>query len=491
MAQPAGLAQRSISAVLWGASGSVVQVVLQFGIQVVLARLVGPEQYGLFALSLIVVTLSNFVALSFVYGLIQKRTLTDDDLRFVNLWQLVIGAAVAAAVYLLAGSAAGFFAEPRIAPLIEAMALVCFLQAAAGTSETLLTRELEVKWLYLANVVSYALAYGMLGIPLAAAGYGVHALVAAFIAQNILILVVLYWRKPPLLGLVLWHREAAAFCRYAVTVLATNVTNWALLNASRAIVGRMYPSAAVGLYALPYSLMMQLAGTLTGAVQPPLFAASSRVQNEVARLRPVFLTMLAATALLCAPLFAGIAAVPQTITLALYGDAWAGSAPLLRAFALGVPFYVATTMAAPMLWTSGRTTHEYRLQLPIVAALALATYLAAQHSLVAAAWAACGIFVLRFVVIGAAACRALGLGVRDLAGALRAGVAVSVLVAAAILLVDTLALQVTDRRDAVLACDVATGLAVQLAALRLFRPWFSAEALALFGRLLGMLPRRI
>jgi lipopolysaccharide exporter len=491
MPQPAGLAQRSIAAVLWAASGSAVQVVLQFGIQVVLARLLGPDQYGLFALGLVIVTLSNFVALSFVYGLIQKPELTDDDLRFVNLWQLSIGAAVATAVYLLANSLAGFFQEPRVAPLIQAMAIVCFLQAAAGIPATLLTRDLDMKSLSLQRAGTYALAYGMLGIPLAAAGYGVRALVVAFITQSVLELLVLCWRRPPRRGLRVWHGEAAAFCRYAATVLATNLTHWVLVNAGRAVVGRMFPSTALGLYALPYNLTMQLATTIIGAVQPPLFSASSRVQDEVVRLRPVFLTTVAATALLSAPMFAGIAAVPHTIMLALYGEAWAESAPLLRAFALGVPFYLLTAMAAPMLWTSGRRTHEYRLQLPIALVLPLATYLAARHSLAAAAWAACAFFVLRCIVIGAAACRALGLGVHDVARALRAGAAVSALVAVTVALVDALALHLTGRPHAVLACDVATGLVVQLVALRLFRPWFSAEAAAFLEKLVAMSPKRL
>ncbi|HEY0664039.1 MAG TPA: oligosaccharide flippase family protein, partial [Thiobacillaceae bacterium] len=461
-------------------------VVLQFGIQVVLARLLGPEQYGLFALGLVAVTLSNFLALSFVYGLIQKRNLTDDDLRFVNLWQLTIGAGVAAAVYLLADGVAGFFREARLAPLMEAMAIVCILQALAGIPATLLTRELDFKWLYCANTSSYALAYGMVGIPLAVAGYGVRALVVALIAQNVLSLAVLYWRKPPRLGLLLWHRDAGAFCRYAATVFATNLSNWALQNVGRANVGRLFPSAAVGLYALAYNLAMQLAQAVNGAVQQTLFSASSRMQDELPRQRRVFLTMLAATALLLVPMFAGMAAVPHTITLAFYGDAWADSAPLLRAFALGVPFHIFTAMATPMLWTSGRTTQEYKLLLPMVLALAFATFLAAQHSLTAAAWAACIIFALRCLVMIIAACRALGLGAGEVAGAVRAGIAVSALVAAAVALVDTLLVQLTHEFAVVLACDVSTGFVTQLAALRLFRPWFSTEALGLMEKLIAL-----
>jgi O-antigen/teichoic acid export membrane protein len=196
--------------------------------------------------------------------------------------------------------------------------------------------------------------------------------------------------------------------------------------------------------------------------------------------------MLAATALVAAPAFIGMGAAAPTLVLALYGEAWAESAPLMRAFALAMPFFIATAMATPMLWNSGRTTHEFKFQLPIVFVLLPAAWFAAQHSLAAVAWAMFGIFVRRFVVITAAAMRALHLGVRDVAGALGAGILVSALVAAAVLVVDPLA----ANRQLALAMDMGTGLAVQLAALRLVRPWFSAEVNALFERLLAMLPRR-
>lgn len=489
MAHPAGLAQRSISAVLWGASGSAVSTVMQFSIQVLLARLLGPDQYGLFALALVVITLCNYFALNLVAALIQKQDLSEADVRFITFWQLAIGGAVAAAVYLGAGTAAGFFHEPRVAPLLEAMAIVCLLQAAAGTPSSLLTRELDFRSIYFANIAGYALGYGALGIPLALAGYGVHALVIAYVMQSVFSLAALYWRKPPLLNPVLWHGDAAALCRYGATVFATNMSNWALVNVGRAVVGRVFPSATVGLYALAYNLTMQLATAVTGVVQPPLFSASSRVQMDVPRLRPVFLATLAATALLSAPLFVGMAAAAQTLTLALYGEAWAESTPLLRAFALGMPFYLAAAMATPMLWTSGRITQEYKLQLPIAAALALATYLAAQYSLGAAAWAVCGIFALRFLVIGAAACRALKLGVADVVRALQAGIFVTGFVAIAIALVDELAAARASSPQAALAFDVATGFIAQLVALRLARPWYSTEAAALFDKLLAMLPR--
>src|SRR5882762_4235577 len=200
MSESASLSQRSISAVFWGASGSAVQLALQFGVQVVLARLLGPEQYGLFAMVLVVISLSGYFLTSVGFGLIQKRTVTDEDVRFVNFWQLSVGAAVATAVFLLADPAAGFFSEPRVAPLIRAMSIVCLLQAAAAPSANLLTRDLDFKSIYLAGIASYAVGYGLVGIPLAISGYGVNALVMAFITQTLVSLALLYVCKPHVLG---------------------------------------------------------------------------------------------------------------------------------------------------------------------------------------------------------------------------------------------------------------------------------------------------
>ena len=491
MSEAADLSQRSISAALWGASGSAAQLALQLGIQVILARLLGPEQYGLFAMAAVVILLSTFFTISLAYGLIQKRTVTDEDVRFVNFWQLSVGAAVAIAVFLLADPAAGFFNEPRVAPLIRAMSIVCLLQAAASPSANLLTRDLDFKSIYLAGIASYAVGYGLVGIPLAISGYGVNALVMAFITQTLLSLALLYGCKRHVLGFVTWHRDAYALWSYGFTVFATNINNCVLLHLSRVVVGRLFPSAAMGLYAISYNFVLQLAGAVMGTVQPPLFSASSRVQDDVARLRAVFLKLLAATTLLAAPIFVGMAVVPDTLMLALYGQEWGESAPLLRPFALAMPFFLATAIGTPMLWTSGRTTQEFKLQLPIAFALAVAAYVAAQHSLAAVAWAVLGIFVLRFIVITTAACVALDVRVRDIATAFRAGVAVTVLVAGAIALVDGLALRMTGQRPVVLALDVATGAVAQAMALRLFRPWFSLEVLTLFEMLLARLPRSL
>ncbi|MFX6409630.1 oligosaccharide flippase family protein, partial [Acinetobacter baumannii] len=77
----------------WGGGGTLLRIVMQFGAQVVLARILGPEQYGLFAIGAIVVGFSSFFSdIGLAYGLIQKKEIAAKDIRFVFTWQIILGA---------------------------------------------------------------------------------------------------------------------------------------------------------------------------------------------------------------------------------------------------------------------------------------------------------------------------------------------------------------------------------------------------------------
>ena len=108
------LGTRSVGALVWGAGGTAARMVMQIVAQVVLARLLGPEQYGIFAIGAIVIGFSNFLSdVGLAYGLIQKDEVEADDIRFVVCWQWILGVVVAASVWLASGWIAASFGEAR------------------------------------------------------------------------------------------------------------------------------------------------------------------------------------------------------------------------------------------------------------------------------------------------------------------------------------------------------------------------------------------
>lgn len=461
------LGSRSITAFLWGGGGAFLRLFLQVATQVVLARVLGPEQYGLFAMGVIVMSFSAFFSdIGLAYGLIQRQQLDSTHIRFVFTWQIVLGLTVTTALAGLSGVLAEFFHEPRMAPLILALAPLAFLQAVSAVSLNLLKRELDFKPLQIAQTVAYFVGYVCLGIPFALAGAGVWALVVAWGMQSLLSLVLMYRAVPHPLKPLFQHVDARSMGHFGGTVLLTNLVNWLISNIDRAVLARTLSSASVGLYANAYNLVNTPSSTLLGFIQPVMYSACAKVQDDPSRVRKAYLMLMAGIALAVMPVFFAMAAVADTLVLGLYGQRWAGAAEVLRPMALAMPFVLLWGITTPVLWNTGRTMLEFKLQLPLVLLWLAGAILAVQYSIAALAWTVFGLVLLRAALFTAIATRILKVGLADCLRVLRGGVVLSALTSSAAWISDSLLTvwlpDVLARLPAVIAvCGVAVLLALR------------------------------
>ena len=86
------LSQPGVSAVRWSVIASAARFALQLGAQVMLARMLGPDIFGLFAIGLVLLTFANFISgFGFSWSLLQRQELREEDIRFAWTWQLLAG----------------------------------------------------------------------------------------------------------------------------------------------------------------------------------------------------------------------------------------------------------------------------------------------------------------------------------------------------------------------------------------------------------------
>ena len=413
------LGTRSVGALVWGAGGTAARMVMQIVAQVVLARLLGPEQYGIFAIGAIVIGFSNFLSdVGLAYGLIQKDEVEADDIRFVVCWQWILGVVVAASVWLASGWIAASFGEARAQSVIGWLAAVCLLNALAAPALNLLKRELDFKRIQVAGAISYFVGFFVVGIPLAVSGMQVGALVAAWLTQATLFLLFIFGAVRHPLRPLLWYPQAAAQWRYAASVLSTNMLNWLVVNADRAIVARAFGTHDVGLYATSFNLVYAPGSALAGVLQPVLFSAASRISSDRERLSQAYRSALAMVCVTVVPAFAAIAVLAAPLVSMLFGPKWESAAPLCVPLALAMPMLVIVSISTPVLWTRDHITRELRLQLPMLALVIVAGLAAAQYSLLAVAWAVSCVHLVRAMVTVIAATRACAQSLHALIGSL-------------------------------------------------------------------------
>ena len=429
-----GLGRSGVLAVKWSAASTVARFALQLVAQVVLARTLGPDIFGVFAIGMVVLTFANFVSgFGFSWSLLQRATLCEEDVRFAWTWQLLVGIVTMLALYWLAPLMAQYFREPRAQYVIEWLSLACLLSAAAAPSSYLLQRDLNFRGVGLIQVGSYAAGYLAVGMPMALLGWGTSSLVAAWLVQAMVHLVASYALKPHTLRPLFWYHDAASAIGTGRTVFITNIVHWVLTNLDRVVIGRLLNAQALGLYNVAYNLATMPNTLLLGALSPAFMAAGAQLQNERQRLGRAYLQMLATILVLGIPTFVFLALISADLVRLLYGPKWSEAAWVLSILFLSMPAYVIWGLSTPVLWNTGRKQYEYALQLPLVVFGALSFYLFAGKGIRAAAIVTALLMVLRAAVIATAALRGLELRWTALLPHAARGLLLSVVCAASVL----------------------------------------------------------
>lgn len=392
---PSGLARRSIGALKWNYLGMGIKVLSQLVIGIVLARLLGPEPFGLIAIAWLMLGLGNLIADSGLsVALIQKPDISPRDIRYVFSLQILIGILLTLLSVAFAPVIATFFDRPDAAMVLRWMSLLFLVQAFGQTASALLRRDLDHKRVQLIQVATYLLAYLLLGLPLAYSDWGVWALVIAQLTQATLFSLAAYLSmRHPLMPAL--HADQPGLFRFGTKVLGSNLTSWGISNFDSAIIGRMLGVTDLGLYNRSMNLLASPMNAVVTTLQGVLLPLYSRLQHRQGAVRDTYLATLCLMSALLAPAFAAVAVMPETTVLAVYGLAWQSAAVLITPLALAMPVNAALALGGPLMQGLGHAGLEAVSQGIGLLVLIVGVIAAASVSLEAAAWVVLAVYCLR------------------------------------------------------------------------------------------------
>lgn len=485
------LKRRTIVAFLWGAGGTTLRIAIQILSQIILARLLGPEQFGLFASGLVIVFFTNLIADGgLVYGLVQKPEVSDEDIRFIFTWQMLLSALIALTLFAVAPLLASAFGDDRLTTVIRYLSVSSLVTSAGSTSAALLRRRLDFRTLNIAAVVSYAVAFLGIGLPLAFAGFQALSLVAAFLSQAAIASAITYAAVRHPLRPLFRYAGVRHVIGFGATVFVTNIVNWVVSSLDRAIVSAVLGVTAAGLYSTVNNLISVPALSLLSVLQPVFYAATANVQRRTESLRSGLATMLSATMLFAAPVFVAISIAAGTVVATLLGAKWNGGDIVLAPLALAVPAILLMGLSTPVMWNAGYQRREFQIQLPLAAIWIMVCYAAAKFgSLALVSWMVTLLYFIRAVAIVGCTMLIVEMKPRDLVPLFTPGLIVSGLVALVAFIVDRglAGAPAPARLAAVIAC---CGVA-QLGGIALMRGRLPPVLVDLLARLADMLPARL
>ena len=307
---------------------------MNFVIQIVLARLIAPEEFGALAiLNTIIVVADIFVQSGISTALVQKKELHPSDIFSA---QVISGLTACLFVIMLLGGApyiAGAFKMESIRLPLQVMAISLIFNSINSIFSALLIRRMAYKKLFFRTVIVLPIA-GSIGVALAILQFGLWALVAYQLTSTILNSFVYVFNCEDKIEFRFSKTGVKEMYSFGVKVLFTGLINSIYDTVKTFVIGGFYSKPDLAFYdrGQTYSkYTVQIAHSMISSVALPML---SQVQDSRESIIASSRKIVGLSSFVMFPLLLGVAGVSRPFILVLLTEKWSPAIPYLIIFCL-------------------------------------------------------------------------------------------------------------------------------------------------------------
>jgi lipopolysaccharide exporter len=387
------LAKRVRSGVSWNVSSSLIEQLIGFVRSVVLARLLVPEDFGLFGMALtIVAALNALTTIGLNQTIVANKFETKDELKahLDTVWsaELIRSLVVALLVAASAFPMSRFYGQAQLSVIIPILGLITLVQGFQNIGLVILRKEISF-----ARIFWYELATNVAGIAvtvaLAVVMRNVWALVIGLLltaALGTILSYVFHSYRPRLAFEKIALRRALNLGKFSLVIaVASYVTNMA----DNVMVGRLLGTGALGNYSLAYNVASAPISVLVLSLGKVLFPAYAEItEQHPKRLEQAFTKVFSICSLILLTITVPFFLLAGEIIQLFFGSRWTNAGTVLRILALVIPLRGLTLIIGTVFFGLNRPKQvAVGRTLEAVVFLAVLYPLITAFGLVGTAWA--------------------------------------------------------------------------------------------------------
>ncbi|HEY2641262.1 MAG TPA: lipopolysaccharide biosynthesis protein [Streptosporangiaceae bacterium] len=355
---------------LWNVLSTLVIRLTSILITAVVAHILAPRDFGVFAVALAAYTIVSNVGELGVASCLMRADLDIDALAPTMVTISVTSAAIfASAMAVFARQIAAAFGSSAAAGPIRVMAIALFLSGVVAVPWAQLTRDFKQDKLFLANVIAFVPSTVVL-LFLAKSGGGAMAFAWSRVASQVVMGGVMVAAVPRTYWPGMARSALALLFRFGVPLGAANIVNYTLLNVDYIFIGHLVGAVALGAYVLAFNVASWSASLLGGVINNVSMPAFSRVKHDPDLLKSAVARAVRIVSLILMPIGGLTMALARPLVLTLYGAQWVASADVLAILSLYGVISIICVLFANILTSLGQARLILIVQLLWLAALA-------------------------------------------------------------------------------------------------------------------------
>lgn len=310
-----------------------------FANTVVLARLLAPEHFGLVAIGLLLLSVSEAITEAGTGAALVWRPGSLFTNAAVALSLAMIGAIImAGSIFLAAPAIAIAFGEPDATSVVQVLALCILFSSPAAVFSAILQKRFQFGRRLIPEITK-AVTKGVVGISLALAGFGVWSLVYSQVFAVAIGLALSWWLSGWKPKLSLDPKALHEMLPYAAHIAAIGLLGVAAKKLDVVIIGSQFSAEMLGFYSLAFSLVDLVVLGICWSAGQSLFPALSHSGQDSGQIQTIFERGLSLLLIVTVPIAIGLAVLAKPFVLAVYGVKWMASAELMQILAFYALIY--------------------------------------------------------------------------------------------------------------------------------------------------------
>lgn len=356
------LKQKSINGMLWTVSERLGVQAVQLLVQIVLARLLEPAQFGLIGMLMIFTAVAQSIMDSgFGSALIQKTDADQTDSSSIFFFNLFLGVILALVLFLTAPLIAQFYRQPALIPITRVLSLTLIINAFGLVQTSLLAKKLDFKTQMKISLLAVILS-GVIGIVMAYQGFGVWSLVAQLVSKSVFQAILLWlfndWRPTATFSL----SSLKSMFTFGSKLLVSGLLDTVFNNIYQTFIGRVYSPTDLGFYSKAKSIETAATQATSSSLGQVLFPAMVHLKNDTESLRKAYRKTIRLSSFLHFPLMIGLWAIAAPLFQLLLTDKWAQSIPYFQILCIAGLLYPLHVLNLNVLKVKGRSDLFLRLE---------------------------------------------------------------------------------------------------------------------------------
>ena len=356
------LKQKTVSGIKWTFAASIVQRIISFGTTIILARILSPADFGLFALAFVMIdAFGIFKSLGFDSALVRRKK--DDIDKACNTAFFLIpamGMILFTILFLFAPLGARFLNNPQVANVIRALAVIFVIGCFAKIPQTILYRDMKFKFKSIAEL-SGNIVYSSVALILALNKVGVWSLVYAYIFKSLLQSTMEWiysgWKpKFEFDKAIAW--DMFHFGKY---ILAGGIVGFLYSNSDNIIVGKFLGVTMLGYYAIAMNLSNFLTDYFLGKVGAVMYPAYAKIQEDSEDVKRVMLKAVKYASIVLFPFSFGLFLFAPDILNLVFGAKWLPATNILRILCFVGLFRSLGTTMWPAFLAKGKSKIDFQI----------------------------------------------------------------------------------------------------------------------------------